>query len=94
MENVIEKLKSFNGKVYIQTMFLRSKNPDFMVDNTTEIEISAWLKALENIKPKHLMIYSLDRETPANNLVKVSVEELNIIAQRARNLGIEVIVAQ
>ena len=92
MENVIEKLKLFNGKVYIQTMFLRSKNPDFMVDNTTEKEISAWLKALEIIKPEHLMIYSLDRETPANNLVKVSVEELNIIAERARNLGIEVIV--
>jgi len=39
------------------------------------------------------MIYSLDREAPTKNLQKVNVDELNIIAQKARAKGFDVSVA-
>ena len=35
------------------------------VDNTTEFEVGAWLAAVERIRPRDVMIYTLDRDTPA-----------------------------
>ena len=93
VDNVIEYLKAFEGNLVIQTMFLRGEHNGQVVDNTTEREVSAWLEALKEIKPKLVMIYSLDRPTPEKQLKKVSREELEKIADRARNLGFEVQVA-
>jgi len=55
--------------------------------------VEAWLKALEQIRPQQVMIYSLDREAPTQNLEKVTVEELNLIAEKIRERGFEVSVA-
>jgi len=55
--------------------------------------VEAWLKALEQIRPQQVMIYSLDREAPTQNLEKVTVEELNLIAKKIRERGFEVSVA-
>lgn len=90
---LIEQLKSFNGKLIIQTMFLRGEYESQFIDNTTETEVNAWLTAIEEIKPTQIMIYSLDRETPAQNLQKVSKDELNAIAERVKSIGIDVSVA-
>ena len=89
----VEHLKKFNGKLIIQTMFLRGEFKGENFDNTTDEEIEAWLKALEEIRPQQVMIYSLDREAPTKTLQKVSVEELNTIADEARERGFDVSVA-
>jgi wyosine [tRNA(Phe)-imidazoG37] synthetase (radical SAM superfamily) len=89
----VEHLKKFNGKLIIQTMFLRGEFKGESFDNTTDEEVEAWLKALEEIHPQQVMIYSLDREAPTKTLQKVSVEELNIIADKARERGFDVSVA-
>lgn len=90
---LIEELKRFEGKLIIQTMFIRGEYDGEVFDNTTEEEVEAWIKALEIIKPKQIMIYSLDREAPVSNLQKVSVAELNIIAERLKEAGFDVSVA-
>lgn len=90
---LIEQLKKFDGKLIIQTMFLRGKYQGESIDNTTDEEITAWLNALEIIRPQQIMIYSLDRDTPVQQLQKVYVEELNIIAEKARDRGFDVAVA-
>ena len=89
----IEHLKKFEGKLTIQTMFLRGEFKGEQFDNTTEEEIEAWLKAMEVIRPQEIMIYSLDREAPTKTLQKIEVEELNAIAGKARERGFEVSVA-
>jgi len=89
----IEHLKKFEGRLIIQTMFLRGEFKGESFDNTTDEEVTAWLNALSEIKPQQVMIYSLDREAPTKTLQKVSVEELNIIAEKARKLGFDVSVA-
>jgi wyosine [tRNA(Phe)-imidazoG37] synthetase (radical SAM superfamily) len=89
----VEHLKKFDGKLIIQTMFLRGEFKGESFDNTTDEEIESWLKALEEIRPQQVMIYSLDREAPTQTLQKVSVEELNIIADKARERGFDVSVA-
>jgi len=93
VEWLIEQLKKFDGKLIIQTMFLRGKYQGEIIDNTTDEEINAWLNALKVIRPQQIMIYSLDRDTPVQELQKVNVEELNIIAEKARARGFDVAVA-
>jgi hypothetical protein len=41
------------------------------VDNTTEKEISAWIKLLKKINPSQVMIYTIARDTPIDTLQKV-----------------------
>ena len=74
-------------------MFLRGELNGEPVDNTTEVEINGWLEALKKIKPKQVMIYTIDRETPLKGLKKVSGEALDAIADRARKAGFGVTVS-
>jgi wyosine [tRNA(Phe)-imidazoG37] synthetase (radical SAM superfamily) len=88
-EELIENLAGFNGKVIIQTLFLRGTHNGKEIDNTTPAEISAWLKAIERIGPSEVMIYTISRDTPEGaSLMKVPVAELNGIAARVESLGI------
>lgn len=89
----VELLEQFHGQLIIQTMFLRGEYNGQRVDNTTEEQVSAWLKLIERIVPRQVMVYSLDRDTPCPTLEKVSREELQLIAQRVEALGITCSVA-
>ncbi len=89
----IEQLRKFEGRLIIQTMFLCGEANGEKLDNTTDEEVEAWLSALEQIRPQQVMMYSLDREAPTQTLQKVSVEELNRIADKARARGFDVSVA-
>jgi hypothetical protein len=61
-----------------------------VIDNTTPRELEAWLVAIRDIAPREVMIYTIHRDTPVGgNLKKVPLEELNLIAARVRDLGIE-----
>lgn len=90
LNDVVANLKRFEGKVIIQTLFLRGTVRGEAIDNTTETEIAEWLKKLTEIAPEKVMIYTIDRDTPAEGLQKVSVDELNLIAEKARTAGFEV----
>lgn len=90
---VVEQLKAFNGKVIVQTMFLRGQYDGKVVDNTTEEQIVAWLEAVKAIAPESVMVYSIARDTPCKSLTKVEREELEKIAERVRALGISCSVA-
>ena len=59
-------------------------------DNTTDEELDALLSAYLEIGPREVMLYSIDRKTPAENLEKISKVELEKIAQRFRDAGIKV----
>lgn len=90
LKNVVENLKLFDGKVIVQTLFLRGNFKDEIIDNTTEEELSAWLKLVVEIQPSQVMIYTIDRDTPATGLEKVRLIELERIAAKVRELGFEV----
>lgn len=90
VERVIEGLTRFSGEGIIQTMILRGEHNGQKVDNTTDSEIDALIKAYVRIKPREVMLYSLDRSTPEENLVKVEREELLAIASRIEEAGIKV----
>ena len=48
-----------------------------------------WLKILQEVKPRKVVLYSLDRETPAKQLVKVHQPELEKVAEKVKKIGIE-----
>lgn len=93
LHRIIEALCRFNGHVIIQTMFLTGTFDDRSVDNTGEEFVRPWLETIEKIRPEKVMIYTIDRETPAHTLSKAAPEKLDAIAKRVRALGVECSVA-
>ena len=89
----VELMKLFEGRLIVQTMFLRGMCNGRRVDNTTEREVAAWLDLVREIAPRQVMVYSLDRDTPCPTLEKVTKEELQAIAARVEALGIPCSVA-
>lgn len=89
----VKLMKQFQGNMILQTMFLRGEYMGKEIDNTTNNEVSAWLEIVKEISPKKVMVYSIDRDTPCQTLVKVSKEELSKIALQVEALGIECSVA-
>ncbi len=88
VERVAERIASFEGQAVVQTMFLRGEVNGVQIDNTTAEEVDAWVAMVERIRPRQVMIYTIDRATPAPDLHKVSREELTSIAARIEALGI------
>ena len=86
-ERIIEQMQRFKGQMTLQTMFLRGNHAGEIIDNTTELEIEAWLTAVRRISPRNVMVYSIDRATPCQELEKVPREKLESIAERVRALG-------
>lgn len=93
VERTVREMERFEGRMILQTMFLRGRVGECPIDNTTEREVEAWLKIVERIRPQRVMVYTIDRDTPLETLSKVSVEELRRIAERVEALGIECSVA-
>ncbi len=88
LNEYVSTLKRFHNLV-IQSLFVRGEVNGCMVDNSTEREVEAWLKLVCDIKPKYVMIYAIERGTPVEGLERLSREELDAIALRVRNAGIE-----
>ena len=72
LDKVIDSLRRFDGDFILQTMFLRS--PDF---DTAEPEaLKAWHGIVRELRPRQVMVYTIDRETPDKSLRKYAVEEM------------------
>ena len=90
VEELIDNLIGFDGKLIIQTLFLRGIYNGKVIDNTTRVEIREWLKAIERIKPSEVMIYTISRDTPEGaKLNKVPLSELKGIAAQVKSMGIK-----
>ncbi len=88
LNKIVDGLVLFDGKLIIQTLFLRGEYNGEIIDNTIDEEIDAWLKVLVKVNPEYVMLYPIDRGTPAKGLEKISEKELNIIAKRVNELFI------
>ena len=72
LEDVIDNLKTFDGNFVLQTMFLRSD--DF--DAQEKMALEHWLNIVRELRPREIMVYTIDRETPDKSLAKYTVEEM------------------
>ena len=69
---VVESLRRFDGNFILQTMFLKS--PDF--DTAEPKSLAAWHDIVRELRPRQVMVYTIDRETPDKSLAKYTVEEM------------------
>ena len=88
VKQVIDRMKSFNGHLIIQTMFMKGTYNGESVDNTTDKYVLPWLETIKEIAPQEVMVYTIDRETPAHGLLKATHEELDSIRDRVISMGI------
>lgn len=72
VEEVIKDLLSFKGEFVLQTMFLKS--PDF--DSSSEQILLKWMEVVRRLKPREIMVYTIDRETPQKDLKAFTAEEM------------------
>lgn len=84
-----DNLARFNGRVTIQSMFLRGRYRGEAVDNTTDDAVNSWIEQLIRIRPSMVMIYPVARATPVHNLEKIPIFELERIAEKAQRVGID-----
>ena len=88
VKQVIERMKAFKGNLIVQTLFMKGMFEGESVDNTTDNYVLPWLEVVKEIAPRQVMIYTIDRETPAPDLLKATHEELDRIGELVRKAGI------
>ncbi len=89
LDPIVERMSAFRGKAIVQTMFLKGCINGRNVDNTSDSFVKPWIAAVKKIAPREVMIYTIDRETPAKELVKASREELDRILQLLHAEGLK-----
>lgn len=94
LESVVDSMKLYKGELIIQTMMLRGDLPEGHIDNTTQEETMGYLSLIEELGPKLVMLYTIDRDTPADHLEQVSNSDMHARAEKIRALGIECSVAE
>ena len=89
LTSITEQMKAFDGKAIIQTMFLKGTVDGMNFDNTGDNYVKPWVKAVKEIAPREVMIYTIDRETPMKGLEKATREELDRIVALLVEEGIK-----
>ena len=82
----MEALRGFGGDFVLQTMFLRS--PDF--DSSSPEVLDGWMAIVRELKPRKIMVYTIDRPTPASGLEKFTVEQMRTLVQPLLDEGFKI----
>ena len=72
VEDVVEALKRFEGDFVLQTMFLRCEG----FDSSSPEVLQGWMDIVRTLRPREVMVYTIDRETPQKDLVRFTQEEM------------------
>ena len=82
------KFKVQSSTFKVQSSKFKVQSSKFNVDNTGEEFVGPWLEVVKQIKPQQVMVYTIDRETPAQGLEKATHEQLDAIRDRVIAAGI------
>ncbi len=86
LAEVLENMKKFEGNFILQTMFLKSKEFDTVASGALE----AWMNIVRMLRPRQVMVYTIDRETPDKSLEKYTVEEMTAMVQPLLDEGFDI----
>lgn len=93
VSDVLHWLEEMGPRIIIQTMFMEGEHEGVDVGNCSPAFVDPWLEALRRIRPRQVMIYTIDRETPSPLLRKATHSQLDGIAEQIKALGIPVSVS-
>lgn len=86
LDETIEAMMVFEGNFILQTMFLRS--PDF--DACVPESLEKWMDIVRKVRPREIMVYTIDRETPDKSLQKYTVEEMTAFVRPLMDEGFKI----
>ena len=86
ISRVIEALRQFKGDFILQTMFLRSR--DF--DSSSPEVLDGWMDIVRDLRPREVMVYTIDRTTPETGLRKFTVEEMATLVKPLLSEGFSI----
>ena len=89
VNTIIDRMRAFEGKAVIQTMFMKGEVDGKDVNNTGDRYVMPWIAIVKSIAPREVMIYTIDRETPVSGLQKATREELDRIVALLAKEGIK-----
>ena len=75
VEAVVADLARFEGAFVLQTMFLKA--PGFRTGDW----VGPWMDIVRRLRPREVMVYTIDRETPQKGLEKYTPEEMRALVQ-------------
>lgn len=84
---LVRNLALYPPPFTLQTLLFRGEYDGEKIDNTSGEEWDSYVERLKEIRPGSIMLYGLDRETPAKKLEKLSKEELDEKAEALRREG-------
>lgn len=82
--DIVRSLARFEGDFVLQTMFL--KGDGF----ATEDWVEGWSDIVRQLRPREVMVYTIDRETPRKGLRKYTPEEMRSLVQPLINEGFKI----
>lgn len=77
VSDVVASLAAFEGDFILQTMFLRSD--DF--DSSSPEVLNGWMDIVRTLKPRGIMVYTIDRPAPQSGLRKFTEEEMRALVE-------------
>lgn len=83
---VIESLQRFEGNFILQTMFLKCK--DF--DSSDPVVLNAWMDVVRFLKPREVMVYTIDRPTPMQGIEKFTEEQMSELVRPLTDQGFKI----
>lgn len=86
VRKTVDALKRFNGDFILQTMFLRGGG----FDSSSEEVLGPWMDIVRELRPREVMVYTLDRETPMQGLEKFTVEEMEKLVKPLADEGFNI----
>lgn len=86
VESVVEALKAFEGDFILQTMFLRSD--DF--DSSSPEVLDGWMDIVRTLRPRQIMVYTIDRPTPKSGLQKFTAEQMRSLVKPLIDEGFDI----
>ena len=86
LARVVEALEKFEGNFVLQTMFLKSK--DF--DSSSPEVLEGWMALVRHLKPREIMVYTIDRPTPELGIEAFTVEKMRSLVQPLINEGFKI----
>lgn len=86
VESVVEALKAFEGDFILQTIFLRSD--DF--DSSSPEVLDGWMDIVRTLRPRQIMVYTIDRPTPKSGLQKFTAEQMRSFVKPLIDEGFDI----
>ena len=81
---VVESLKQFKGNFVLQTCMLRGNG----FDSSRREVVEPMMDIVRLLKPREWMVYTIDRATPMQGLVKFSPQEMKSLVQPIIDEGV------